>query len=482
LTPHFCFILYPVSPLPQKEVSQTFEPSEDSRSQEHSQNLRRILLATFGGLLLLLILGGLDALVSVRKLGHIEQEVNRRFTAHSHALSAIVISVHVYDDQMEQYLLQEQTAQHVTMPFEVVSRSDEVHAALLQYPSDQEMEEQLLMKELERKLVEQENSFAAVSAWNAEDRHQFAHKFIGEQLIPQRMHILQVSEQISLLNGRKLGEEKEALAANFRSVQTRLQWMVMLALTAGILLSLVSGLYILRLERQGRQRYQVLMRSRQELEGLSARLVEVQEEERRSISRELHDEVGQTLGALLVDLGQLAKLAAPEDSVIQEQIIHIKSVAESTVKSIRDIALLLRPPMLDDLGLAPALEWQAREVSRRSEMEVEVHSENVSEELQDEIKVCIYRLVQEALNNAATHAAARNAKVTVTQGADKISVEVADNGHGFDPARQRGMGILGMEERVKRLGGTLTIQSAPGKDTTVKAELPIHPADSPLAR
>jgi signal transduction histidine kinase len=467
-----------VPPLHKENSSRTFASDEDSQSNEQSAKVRRILPAAFGGLLLLLILGGLDALFSVRKLSRIEQEADRRFTAHSQALSAIVISVHVYDDHMEQFLLQEQEAEHVTMPFEAVSRSDEVHAALLQYPSDQELEEQLLMKELERRLVEQENSFAAVSAWNAEDRHQFAHKFIGEQLIPQRMHILQVSEQISLLNGRKLGEDKEALAANFRSVQTRLQWMVLLALTAGILLSVVSALYILRLERQGRQRYQALMRSRQELEGLSGRLVEVQEEERRSISRELHDEVGQTLGALLVDLGQLAKLVAPEGRIIQEQIIHIKSVAESAVKSIRNIALLLRPPMLDDLGLVPALEWQAREVSRRSEMEVEVHSGNVSEELPDEVKVCIYRLVQEALNNAATHGEARNASVKVSQRADKIFVEAADDGHGFDPERQRGMGILGMEERVRRLGGSLTIRSAAGEGTTVKAEVPIHPPNS----
>jgi signal transduction histidine kinase len=379
---------------------------------------------------------------------------------------------------MEQYLLQEQGAGDAAKTFDALSRSVEIRGVLRQYPVDQEPEEQLLLKELERGFVEQENSFASVSAWSAEDRHQRAHHFIGEQLIPQRMHILQVSEQISLLNARKLDGEKEALAANFRSVQTRLQWMVALALTAGILLSLVSGLYILRLEQQGRQRYQALVRSREELEGLSARLVEVQEEERRSISRELHDEVGQTLGALLVDLGQLAKLAAPEDRVMQGQITHIKTLAESAVKSIRDIALLLRPPMLDDLGLVPALEWQAREVSRRSEMEVEVHSENISEDLPDETKVCIYRLVQEALNNAATHAAARNAKVTVTQDADKISVEVTDDGHGFDPERQRGMGILGMEERVRRLGGTLTIRSAPGKGATVKAELPIRTANS----
>jgi signal transduction histidine kinase len=482
LFPEICFILYPVSPLLQKNISRTFPSDDDSQSKEQSQKLRQILLTAFGGLLLLLILSGLDAFLSVRKLGRIEQEVNRRFAAHGQALSAIVISVHAYDDQMEQYLLQEQTAEHTTKVFDAVSGGAEVHAALLQYPLDQEPEEQLLLKELERGLVEQETSFAAVSVWSAEDRHQRAHHFVGEQLIPQRMHILQVSEQISLLNGRKLDQQKEALAVNFRSVQTRLQWMVTLTLTAGILLSLVSGLYILRLERQGRQRYQALARSRQELEGLSAQLVDAQEEERRSISRELHDEVGQTLGALLVDLAQLAKLVAPEDRVIQGQIAHIKSAAETAVRSIRHIALLLRPSMLDDLGLVPALEWQAREVSRRSEMEVEVHSENVSDDLLDEIRVCIYRLVQEALNNAATHAAARNAKVTVSQHADKIAVEVTDDGHGFDSERQRGMGLLGMEERVRRLGGKITIQSAPGKSTTVKTELPIHPTEDPLTR
>ena len=135
--------------------------------------------------------------------------------------------------------------------------------------------------------------------------------------------------------------------------------------------------------------------------------------------------------------------------------------------------------MLDDLGLVPALEWQAREISRRSDMEVEVHSENVSETLGDETKVTVYRLVQEALNNAATHASAKNAKVTIAQNSDKITVEIIDDGQGFDPGRQRGMGILGMEERVRRLGGTLTIESAPGKGATVEAELPLHKVDSP---
>ena len=139
----------------------------------------------------------------------------------------------------------------------------------------------------------------------------------------------------------------------------------------------------------------------------------------------------------------------------------------------RNIALLLRPSMLDDLGLIAALEWQGREVSRRSETEVEIQSLDVSETIPDEYKICIYRLVQEALNNAARHSAAKNAKVTVEQKTNKILVTVSDDGRGFDPQRVRGLGLLGMEERVKRLGGKLTIDSKPGFGTTLRAEFPL---------
>jgi signal transduction histidine kinase len=158
---------------------------------------------------------------------------------------------------------------------------------------------------------------------------------------------------------------------------------------------------------------------------------------------------------------------------MHEQIAHLKSLAENSVKTVRDMALLLRPSMLDDLGLIPALEWQAREVSRRGDMEVDVHSEMISDGLSDEVKICAYRLVQEALNNAAAHASAKSARVSVIQNARTLRVEITDDGQGFDSARVRGMGLLGMEERVKRLGGTLKIDSRYGAGTAVVAELPL---------
>ena len=456
------------------------ESGLDLQSNERARKVRALLFVSFGWLLTLLIGAGVDALFSLRQLDTVERQVSSRFSARSQALSTIVVSVHVYDDQLERFLLQDQLPAPSPDPSEIAEKIAEIRAALLRFPPDQFPEEQLLLAEMQNLLLDQQNSFATILTWRPEARQQRAQQFIGEQLLPWRAHIFEISQQISTVDGKRLADENLALALRFQSMEERLVWLVALALIAGVLISLVCGWYILRLERQGRQRYQALARSRLELEALSARLVEAQEEERRSISRELHDEVGQSLGALLVEVGQLSKLVPPEARDTHAQITHIKSVAESAVKSIRDIALLLRPPMLDDLGLVPALEWQAREISRRSDMEVEVHSQSVSEDLGDETKVTIYRLVQEALNNAATHASAKNAKVTVVQRPDKIIVEITDDGDGFDPERKRGMGILGMEERVRRLGGAFTIQSAPGKGAIVTAELPLRLVESPV--
>jgi signal transduction histidine kinase len=474
-----CFMLKGAHRIWQEQMLPTDASDSTSETNERAKVLRRILLIAFGGLLTLMIVASVSSLRSLRQLDAVEQEVNRRFSSRSQALAAIVVSVHVYNDQMERYLLQYGAVNSGPSAADVTGRCADAHAAVNNYPSERESQEQFFLQEIEKELAKEEASFTAVSTWRDKERRSRAQQFIGEQIIPRRTHIIQATRDMSALNNRRLNEENQILATKFQGLQSKLMIMTVLSLVAGLLLSVLSGVYILRLEQQGRLRYEALARSRRELEGLSARLVEVQEEERRSISRELHDEVGQTLGALLVDLGQLSNLVPAEDRAVQGQITRIKSAAETAVKSIRDMALLLRPPMLDDLGLIAALEWQAREISRRGEMEVEVHSENVSGGLGDETKVCIYRLTQEALNNAETHAGAKNAKVSVVQDAEKITVEIKDDGHGFDSSRVRGMGILGMEERVRRLGGSFAIESAPGKGATVRAEIPVHSAHVP---
>jgi signal transduction histidine kinase len=129
--------------------------------------------------------------------------------------------------------------------------------------------------------------------------------------------------------------------------------------------------------------------------------------------------------------------------------------------------------MLDDFGLVPALEWQAREVSKRTGIRVQVTAADSAGELPDDLKTCIYRVVQEALHNCARHAQARSVRVVVRQKGSRIILSVEDDGRGFDARRVRGLGLVGMEERVRHLGGEFHILSTPGTGTKVDVELPL---------
>jgi signal transduction histidine kinase len=349
----------------------------------------------------------------------------------------------------------------------------EIDADFDRYPSVRDSEESALLNGMRLVFSQQRTLYVTILATRPEARRRQAESMLAERLMPVQMQILDWSGKLQVWNGERLQHADGALATRFATLQGSLSRVLAIAFGSGLLLVMGSMAYIVRLDRQTRARYVELARSQHALQQLSARLVDAQEAERRAISRELHDEVGQALGALLVDIGRLSTTLSGDHPETRTQLDNLKSVAERTFQTVRNIALLLRPSMLDDLGLAAALEWQGREVSRRSEIEVSVESESVPEDLPDEYKICLYRIVQEALNNAVRHSGARNAKVAVERLAESIVVRVTDDGRGFDPVRLRGMGILGMEERVKRLGGTLRVASEPGRGTTVTAELPV---------
>jgi signal transduction histidine kinase len=209
--------------------------------------------------------------------------------------------------------------------------------------------------------------------------------------------------------------------------------------------------------------------------------VQAQENERRAISRELHDEVGQSLSALLVGLSNLsAAIPASAAGELASHVTGIRDLAQNCVQVVRNMALLLRPSMLDDLGLTPALEWQAREVSRNHGIRVNVVAEGVSDDLPEDRKTCIYRVVQEALHNCVRHSGASTVRITVTQGLDEVQVLVQDDGRGFRPERERGLGLVGIEERVTHLGGTLRIDSHAGRGTLLAITLPLARASARL--
>ena len=186
------------------------------------------------------------------------------------------------------------------------------------------------------------------------DARRKAQNLLAEQMSPLQKKSLDWSGRLQAWNGERLKDADQALITEFAGVQRGLTRTLAIALGSGFLLMLAGTAYIVRLERQTHGRYMQLTHSQRELQQLSARLVDAQETERRSISRELHDEIGQALGALLVDLGRLSS-ASNDRPEVKTQLENMKVVTERTFQAVRNVALLLRPSMLDDLGLVAAL-------------------------------------------------------------------------------------------------------------------------------
>jgi len=444
-----------------------------------SSKLRWLFLCVSVLLLALLLVSRVLAVCFLSEMRTQELVAARALAERTRALSGLWLSIRSYDQAVQQFVALTAADRDAEARRRLDQLTLEIDADFDRYPSVRDSEEDELLNGMRGVFSQQRTFYITILAARPAERRRQAESLLAEHLVPVQKQILDWSGKLQAWNGERLQHADRARVTQFANRQDSLSRVLAIGFGSGLLLVLGSMAYIVRLDRQTRARYIELARSRHALQQLSTRLVDAQETERRAISRELHDEVGQSLGALLVDIGRLSTTLSGERPEVKEQVDSLKSVAERTFQTVRNIALLLRPSMLDDLGLAAALEWQGREVSRRSEIEVSVESESVPEDMPDEYKISIYRLVQEALNNAVRHSGARNARVVVERLGKSVVVRVTDDGRGFDPGRSRGMGILGMEERVKRLGGTLRVDSQPGKGATVTVDLPIPAGGNP---
>ena len=452
------------------------EPLTLTASDPKPETTRWLFLAVSLTLLILLLGSGALAVTSLKKLHAQQQEITHVLAERSQMLSGLSLSIQSYNDAVRQFLADVQAADRAEAPTrqQLDRLAVEIDTDLKRYPIQRDTTEAILFDGLRAVYLQQRTVYISLLERKPDERRRQAKAVIAEQMVPLQQKIIDWSGNLRTWNADRLKAVDRSLLGEFNEAQHGLTRALELGLVSGLLLVLAAMAYIVRLERQTNHRYSQLVQSRHELQQLSARLSDAQETERRSISRELHDEIGQSLGALMVDLGRLSSALAPDERPeVKAQLENMKSVAGRTIQSVRNIALLLRPSMLDDLGLVSALEWQGREVSRNSEVEVDVQSENVSDTLPDEYRVCIYRLVQEALHNAVRHSSAKNAKVIVRQSPTSITVQISDDGKGFNADRTRGIGMLGMEERVKRLNGSLKVESKPGEGVTITAELPL---------
>ena len=220
-----------------------------------------------------------------------------------------------------------------------------------------------------------------------------------------------------------------------------------------------------------------IQEARRQLQALSTRLLEVQEQERRDIARELHDEIGQSLTLVKIKL-QMALHRGGNDRVLTEECVEI---ASQTLDQVRAMSLNLRPPALDDLGLAAALQWALERQESASGWEVEFAADPIPERLATETETACFRVAQEALTNAARHAGAKKIAVRLRINGEHLELAVEDDGCGFDqeavrrrPANRSSMGLISMKERAALAGGSFGIESTDGGGTRVLAVFPLR--------
>src|SRR5579871_3723758 len=216
-----------------------------------------------------------------------------------------------------------------------------------------------------------------------------------------------------------------------------------------------------------------------QLSALSSRFLHVQEQERHAVALELHDQVGQQLAALLLNLRVMESDYAEVNCAEAASRVHdCTEIVQTTYDQIHDLSLELRPSLLDQLGLVPTVEWYARHQQQRSECAISVSATRPPPRMSSEIETAAFRIVQEAVTNALKHAGATSIDIVVRRLADKFEISVRDDGNGFDLMGETckegcGLGLLGMRERARLAAGNVSIRSRPGAGTEVKATLPV---------
>lgn len=314
---------------------------------------------------------------------------------------------------------------------------------------------------------------------------------LRRNVVPIRGDVLAVVDNLSAL--QRLSQQRQQVEASllYRSASDRFLRNVAGAIVLGLLVACFAFWHVGRLEREIHRQRLSEAHNRHDLERLSARLVDVQEDERRNLARELHDEVGQALTAIKMEVG-VALRSAGADPRARASLEEARAIAETTLQGVRDLSQLLHPSMLDDFGLPEALAAYLRGMSKRTGIRAQLTHTGLDERLPSDVEVAIYRIVQEALTNVARHSGAHACTVSLTADRGTIRLVIEDDGRGLGRAASvaqfgsgadhaaastpRGLGLIGMRERAQALSGRFVIENRAEGGTRVIVTLPVTAA------
>jgi signal transduction histidine kinase len=435
---------------------------------------RIALFAGFGGILVLLGILGISAISFLSQIKSREEMIRRDYVGRERVLQNLRSDIYTSGTYVRDFLLDPNDAFAAGHRDQFLETAQKLRDEAAEYRSLIGPGDAAAVDRFARELDDYLKALTPVLNWNAAERRERAYAFMQDELLPRRMSALSLADQIQQISENQLEQNGAAVSVLLSSFRAKLLLLLVLTAVSGLSLAGAALWRLLRLEEESRRRFAEVVHTREELKRLSAELVSAQESERRRISRELHDEVGQVLSAIMLGLGNLRSALRDHNSLEAfRQLQLVEDMTERNASVVRNISLLLRPTMLDDLGLIPALKWLAREVSRTTPMAVDVMAESFVDDLPEEHRTCVFRVVQEALRNAARHSGAREALVCVHEDEGFLRLSVQDDGKGFAPNLESGMGILGMQERVISLSGRMNVNSTPGKGTILTFDLPL---------
>lgn len=433
-----------------------------------------VLLMGFGTLLLLIGLLGFGAMRRARALHDATVSAQDAYSQTDAVLREIPADLYRGDILIRDYLLDQSHLMAPAYREELLARRSSIQQRLDLLARRLRGRELTELRRMRTELQAYWDSMDPILAWSPAEKTALSSVFLRKQVLPRRQAVVALAREIGEINAANLRYEQQRLQGSQDLLQSFLRGTVSLALALGLLVALVGAARVVFLERRSEQQRGRAESAEEELRRLSRNLVRTQEEERRSLSRELHDAVGQMLSAMTMELGNLeSAIASPEK--LRARLEEARRLNADTIRGVRDLAAGLRPAMLDELGLAPALRWQGREFSRRSGVPVAVQIDGNLEGLPETHRTCIYRVVQEALTNCAKHAQAKNIRIAVYGRRDWIQLSIQDDGAGFDPRRasSRGLGLIGIQERVRELDGKVTVISQPQRGTILEVEVPV---------
>ena len=417
------------------------------------------------------IYGQLEAL----NAHHREVDTSLRRLRNDVHLSGIYIRDYLLDTESEhgpEYRVRLQTIRQDTME------------TLLQLRTLVTGDERTRIDNLQAKLDDYWEVFEPLFDWTAIEKSTASVRFLRREVLPRREAALAITQDIEQINNGNMSAQRAEVTRRLDSFQRGLRALLWQSLLLGVIVAVTAVIRLRIVERRDVEQRLLAEEAERQLRQLSQQLVATQEEERKKLSRELHDHVGQMLTALRMELGRIDRVRGPVAAEIPAAVAECRQLVDNVVRTVRDLSLGLRPSMLDDFGLQPALEWHIRDVTRRYGLTIDLATQGDLETLPDPHRTCVYRIVQEALTNCVRHARASRVQVHIDRRGDALDATVADDGVGFEPRpRPAGLGLRGIEERVRDLHGTVTVTSAArGGGTIIRVSLPLPvAAEVPIA-